>query len=74
MKKPETPERIARANRQRLAAHDATEALAKVEKDAVAVRQNMERLRALRLQKEAEEPAQEIAKAPAKRKKRFSKT
>ena len=47
-----SPESIARANRQRIAADEGRQALAEVEGKAVAVRENMARLRALR---EAEE-------------------
>jgi hypothetical protein len=71
-----SPERIARANRQRLAHEEGLRAMADVERDAVAVRKNMERLRALREAKEAEAlrtaPAP-IATAPKKRKKPASK-
>jgi len=45
-----SPESIARANRQRLAAEEGARAMADVEQQAVAVRRNMERLRALRSQ------------------------
>jgi hypothetical protein len=50
-----SPVSIARANRQRLAKEEGVRAMADVEKSAVAVRKNMERLRALREAKEAEE-------------------
>jgi hypothetical protein len=50
-----SPESIARANRQRLAAEEGARAMADVEQQAVAVRKNMERLRALRQAREAEE-------------------
>jgi hypothetical protein len=52
-----TPDSIARSNRQRLAAEEGVRAMADVERDAVAVRKNMERLRALRKAKEAESEA-----------------
>jgi hypothetical protein len=52
-----SPVSIARANRQRLAREEGVRAMADVEKGAVAVRKNMERLRALRQAKEAEEAA-----------------
>jgi hypothetical protein len=47
-----SPESIARANRQRLAFEEGVRAMADVERQAVAVRKNMERLRALREAKE----------------------
>jgi uncharacterized small protein (DUF1192 family) len=52
-----TPERIARANRQRLASEEGARAMAEVEQRAAAVRKNMERLRALRQAKDAQEPS-----------------
>jgi hypothetical protein len=55
-----SPESIARANRQRLAQEEGARAMADAEKSAVAVRKNMERLRALREAREAQE-----ASAPA---------
>jgi hypothetical protein len=72
-----SPESIARANRQRLAFDEGLKAMADVERDAAAVRKNMERLRALRQAKEAEEikieAAMPKAAAKTKRKKRISK-
>jgi hypothetical protein len=50
-----SPESIARADRQRLAAEEGARAMADLERQAVDVRKNMERLRALREAKEAEE-------------------
>ena len=50
-----SPDSIARANRQRLAREEGARAMADVEKQAIEVRQNMQRLRALRETKEAEE-------------------
>jgi hypothetical protein len=47
-----SPESMARANRRRIAAEEGRQALAEVERNAVAARENMARLRALR---EAEE-------------------
>ena len=71
-----SPESIARANRQRLAHEEGLRAMADAERDAVAVRKNMERLRALRQAKEAEaqqgDPAP-IAAAARKRTKPVSK-
>ena len=56
-----SPESIARANRQRLAAEEGARAMADVEQQAVAVRRNMERLRALREAREAEEVRTHVA-------------
>jgi len=50
-----SPASIARADRQRLASEEGARAMADVERQAIAVRENMERLRALRESKEAEE-------------------
>jgi len=71
-----SPESIARANRQRLAFEEGVRAMADVEREAVAVRKNMERLRVLREAKEAEKAQTEAtsgnAAAKPKRKKRVS--
>ena len=48
-----TPESRARAERQRLAAEEGARAMADVEREAIAVRRNMERLRALREARDA---------------------
>ena len=76
-KKPSepSPESIARANRQRLAAEEGIRAMADVERKAIAVRNNMERLRALRQAREAEALNMEAISPPlkAKRKKRLPK-
>jgi hypothetical protein len=68
-----SPASVARANRQRLAAEEGVRAMADVEKQAVAVRKNMERLRALRQAREDEQAALPPDPAPAKKKKRASK-
>jgi hypothetical protein len=72
-----SPESIARANRQRLAFEEGVRAMADVEREAAAVRKNMERLRALREAKQAEEVKAEAASDNAatktKRKKRISR-
>jgi hypothetical protein len=52
-----SPEGIARSNRKRLAAEEGARALADVEKQAVAVRANMTRLREMREAKEAADAA-----------------
>ncbi|MBV9565927.1 MAG: transcriptional regulator [Bradyrhizobium sp.] len=49
-----SPERIARANRQRLSLEEGARAMAEIEQQAIAVRKNMERLRALRTAREAQ--------------------
>lgn len=68
-----SPEGIARAQRQRIAMEDGAKAIAEFDQRNSAVRKNMERLRALRVAKEAED-AEAAAAAPppvkAKRKKR----
>ena len=53
MNKIPSPEQTARLERQRLAAEDGAKALQEVAERSVAVRENMARLRALRLAKEA---------------------
>ena len=50
-----SPESLARAERQRLAQEEGAQAMADAERRAVEVRQNMQRLRALREAKEADE-------------------
>jgi hypothetical protein len=71
-----SPESIARANRQRIAHEEGIRAMADVERDAVAIRKNMERLRALREAKEAEAlrtEAPSLTATTKTRKKRVSK-
>ena len=65
-----SPERIARANRQRLAQEEGVRAMADVEQRAVAIRKNMERLRALRVAKEAQEASDQTALPDIPKKKR----
>ena len=65
-----SPVSIARANRQRLAQEEGVRAMADVEKSAVAVRKNMERLRALREAKQAAEAGTQPAGPAAAKKKR----
>jgi hypothetical protein len=69
----EPPPQGARENRQRLAALEHPAILAEIDKKAADVRMNMERLRELRLAKEAQEVRTEIltGSQPAKPKKRF---
>lgn len=64
-----SPESIARTNRQRIAAREGVQAMADIEKDAVAVRKNMQRLRALREAKAAEAINEPAVAAKPKRKK-----
>jgi hypothetical protein len=72
-KKPaeSSPESIARAERQRLAQEEGERAMADLERQATEVRSNMERLRALRQAREADElknqPIPPIAKKKRKR-------
>lgn len=63
LNKPQSPEQIARAEKQRVARVEGAKAMIDVDKDAIAIRKNMERLRALRLAREAEE-AEAAANAP----------
>jgi hypothetical protein len=65
-----SPESIARANRQRLAREEGVRAMADVERSAVAVRKNMDRLRALREAREAEEASAPTIVPDAPKKKR----
>jgi hypothetical protein len=65
-----SPESIARANRQRLAVEEGARAMADAEQKAIAVRKNMERLRALREAREAEEVRTNVALPAAAKKKR----
>ena len=53
MTNPPSPEQAARLERQRLAAEDGAKALREVARRAIAIRENMARLRSLRLAKEA---------------------
>ena len=59
-----SPESIARANRQRLAAEEGARAMEDVERKAVDIRKNMERLRVLRQAREAEEARTETVSLP----------
>jgi hypothetical protein len=67
-----SPESIARANRQRLAQEQGAQAMADIEQKSVAVRKNMERLRALREAKQAQEASAQsaVSGAPAKQRKK----
>jgi hypothetical protein len=71
-KKPaeSSPESIARAERQRLAQEEGERAMADLERQAAQVRNNMERLRALRQAKEADELKNQPIPPPVVKKKR----
>ncbi|MBA7467661.1 hypothetical protein ES707_02882 [subsurface metagenome] len=70
-----SPESIARSNRQRLAQEEGVKAMEDVARDAAWIRKNMDRLRALRLAKEAEQASEALANPPPapEKKKRKSK-
>ena len=69
-----SPESIARSNRQRLAQEEGVRAMEDVARDAASIRKNMDRLRALRLAKEAEQASEALANPPPpEKKKRKSK-
>jgi hypothetical protein len=65
-----SPESVARANRQRLAQEEGVRAMADLERQAVAVRKNMERLRLLREAREAQETGAEAVLPKAAKKNR----
>ena len=65
-----SPESVARVNRRRLAAEEGARAMADVEQKAIAVRKNMERLRALREAREAEGVTTHVALPVAAKKRR----
>lgn len=62
MNKPPSADQLARQERMRLAAQDSAAALADVRAKGIAARKNMERLRALRLARDAEAPPTEVPK------------
>lgn len=65
---------IGRTNRQRLAVEEGMQTVADIERDAIAIRKNMERLRALREAKEAAEAAARPVVLVAAKKKTRRKT
>lgn len=65
-----SPERVARANRQRLALEEGARAMLDFEQKAIAIRKNMERLRALREAKEAQEASTQATLEDTPKKKR----
>ena len=68
-----SPEGIARADRKRLAAEEGARAMADVERQAVAIRKNMARLREAREAKEAAEAALQPDSSASTRKERSRK-
>lgn len=66
--KIQTPEQIARLEKQRIARIEGDIALAEVDRQSIAIRENMERLRALRLAKEAQGALHPPAVIPKKKK------
>jgi len=69
-------ESIARANRQRLAHEEGIRAMADIEQQGIAVRKNMERLRALREASEAlaADTGSNPVRAPARKRKKTVRT
>jgi len=66
-----SPVGVARAQQQRLAAEERTRVMAEAEQNAASVRKNMNRLRTLRLAKEAEDAlAPPVVAVPKKRSKK----
>jgi hypothetical protein len=65
-----SPESIARAERQRLAVEEGVRAMVDVGQQAIAVRKNMERLRALREARDAEAARTSAPVPPTAKKKR----
>jgi hypothetical protein len=64
------PESIARASRQRLAMEEGARAIADIEQQAIALRKNMGRLRALREAEEAKQVRTQAARPDTTKKKR----
>lgn len=69
-----SPERLARAERQRLANEDGARAMADAERRAVEVRKNMQRLRTLREAKEADQDRVRASLPQPTRKRRSRRT
>lgn len=69
-----SPEGIARADRQRLAAEDGVRAVADVERQAIEVRKNMARLRELREAREVADAARAATQPTPPLKKRTKKS
>lgn len=66
--KVQTPEQLARLEKQRVARIEGEIALAEVDKQSIDIRKNMDRLRELRLAKEAEEALNPPPAVPKKKK------
>ena len=69
-----SPESVARANRQRLAQEEGVRAMADAERRSVEIRKNMQRLRALREAREADETSAQTALPQPAKKKRKTRT
>ena len=65
---PTTPDKLERIRKKQLNSVEANKAMIEVERQAIAVRKNMERLKALRLARGAEAAAAEPEPEPAKTK------
>jgi hypothetical protein len=74
MTKAPSPSKLARIERMRIAAEEGAEARAEVQARDVAIRKNMEKLRALRLARDAEEAARPKPAPTAKHRKTKLKT
>ena len=61
MNKIASPEQVAKLERKRLAIEDGAKAIQEVAERAIAVRENMKRLREMRLAKEAQQVRTEIS-------------
>jgi hypothetical protein len=72
-KEPPSPSQLARNERMKAAAIEGAKARADIEANDIAVRKNMERLRALRLAREAQEAAQPKPMKAARGKKAATK-
>ncbi|MBV9376527.1 MAG: transcriptional regulator [Alphaproteobacteria bacterium] len=68
-----SPASAARAERQRIAREEGAQAMAEAERRAVELRQNMQRLRALREAKEADENSAEAPVSKPARKRRVKR-
>lgn len=69
-KKEPSPESVARTERQRLSMQEGARAMADLERQAINVRTNMERLRGLREAKEAEEARNQTTSPKAGKKRK----
>ena len=69
----QSPQQIAKAEKQRLAAEEGARAMEELDREAIAIRKNMARLRELRLAKKAEAVRTEIATGNQPRKNQTKK-